>query len=55
MEKKTRRIKCPDCLNIVTVTIDESGELKGFCRKCNAVIMGKQPSAKEKLIRIVKP
>jgi uncharacterized paraquat-inducible protein A len=54
MKKKTRRIKCPDCLNIVTVSIDENGEEKGYCKKCNTVIMGKQPSEKEKVIRIIK-
>lgn len=54
MEQKVRRIKCPDCLNYMTVRIGESGEAKGFCRKCNSVIIARQQSEKERLIRIVK-
>lgn len=51
---KVKRIKCPDCLNYMTVTINDNGEAKGCCKKCNAVIIAKQPSEKERLIRIVK-
>ncbi len=51
---KVKRIKCPDCLNYMTVTVNDNGEAKGCCKKCNAVIIAKQPSEKERLIRIVK-
>ena len=54
MEGKVRRIKCPDCLNYMTIAINESREAKGFCKKCNSVIIVRQPSEKERLIRIVK-
>ncbi len=51
---KVKRIKCPDCLNYMTVTVGDNGEAKGRCKKCNAVIITRQPSEKERLIRIVK-
>lgn len=51
---KVKRIKCPDCLNYMVVHICESGEAKGFCKKCNSTIIAKQPSENERLIRIVK-
>ncbi len=55
MEGKYKRIKCPNCLNYMMVEVKEDGKAKGFCKKCNAVITVKQASAKEKVIRIVKP
>lgn len=54
MERKVRRIKCPDCLNYMTVTVHENGEAKGFCKKCNSTIIARRASEKERLIRIVK-
>lgn len=51
---KVKRIKCPDCLNYMEVTINTDGEAKGFCKKCNSVIIARQPSENERLIRIVK-
>ena len=51
---KVKRIKCPDCLNYMTVTINDNGDAKGHCKKCNAVIIEKKPSETERLIRIVK-
>jgi len=55
VEGKYKRIKCPSCLNYMMVMVHESGEAKGFCKKCNAVITAKRASAKEQVIRIVKP
>ncbi len=54
MERKVKRIKCPECLNIMTVTVDAHGEAKGVCKKCKSVIIAKQSSERERLIRIVK-
>lgn len=54
MKRQVKRIKCPDCLNYVTVTIGENSEAKGCCKKCNSVIIAKQSSEKERIIRIVK-
>lgn len=51
---KAKRIKCPNCLNNMTIAVDENGEGKGCCKKCNAVIIAKHPSVNEKLIRIIK-
>lgn len=51
---KVKRIKCPDCLNYMTVTISANGDAKGFCKKCNSTIIARQSSEKERLIRIVK-
>ena len=48
-----KRIKCPDCQNYMMVTV-RNGEAKGFCGKCNAVIIARQASERERLIRIVK-
>ena len=52
--EKVKCVKCPDCLNYMTVTVKAHGVLKGHCKKCNAVITSKQPTAKERLIHIVK-
>ena len=54
MNRQVKRIKCPECLNYVTVTIGENSETKGCCKKCNSVIIAKQSSEKERIIRIVK-
>lgn len=54
MEGKARRIKCSDCLNYMMVTYGKTGDARGFCQKCNAAIITKQSSARERLIRIVK-
>lgn len=54
MERKIKRIKCPECLNSMTVTVDAHGEAKGVCKKCKSVIIAKQSSERERLIRIVK-
>lgn len=50
---KVKRIKCPDCQNYMTVTV-QNGEAKGRCKKCNAFIIARQPSENERLIKIVK-
>ena len=52
--EKVRCVKCPECLNYIKVTVNAQGDTKGHCKKCNAIIMSRQPSAKERLIRIVK-
>lgn len=52
MNRQVKRIKCPDCLNYMTVTIGANSEAKGCCGKCNAVVIARQPSEKERLIRI---
>ena len=55
MKGQFKRIKCPNCLNVMMVKANEDGEAKGFCKKCNAAILAKQSSPKERLIRIVQP
>lgn len=54
MENKFKRIKCPSCLNYMTVTVNEKKETRGFCKKCRAAIIAKQPSVHEWFIRIIK-
>lgn len=54
MNGQVKRIKCPDCLSIMTVTIGANSEAKGICKKCNAVVIAKKSSEKERLIRIVR-
>ena len=54
MNGQVKRIKCPDCLSFMTVTIGANGEAKGFCKKCNSVVIARQSSEKERLIRIVR-
>lgn len=51
---KVKRIKCPDCQNYMTVNINENGDAKGHCNKCNSVIITRSPSAKETVIKILK-
>lgn len=52
--EKVKRVKCPDCLNYMMVSINAHGVSKGHCKKCNSIITSRQPSANERLIRIVK-
>lgn len=47
------KIKCPNCLNIMTIAINDNNEGKGCCKKCKTVIIAKKPSPKEKIIRII--
>ncbi len=54
MNGQVKRIKCPDCLSFMTVTVGANGEAKGFCKKCNSVVIARQSSEKERLIRIVR-
>ncbi len=54
MNRLVKRIKCPDCLNYMTVTVGDDSQVKGCCNKCNAVIIAKQTSERERIIRIVK-
>lgn len=51
---KVKRIKCPDCQNYMTVTVHANGDAKGCCKKCNSIIIARQPSENERLIKIVK-
>lgn len=51
---KVKRMKCPDCLNYLIISSNENGEARGFCKKCKSVIIARQSSEKERLIRIVK-
>ena len=51
---KTKKIKCPECLNFIIADIRENKDMYAFCSLCKATIIEKQHSDKEKLIRIVK-
>jgi len=51
---KITKIKCPNCLNSMTIVLKENNEGKGCCQKCKSVIIAKQPSKNERIIRIIK-
>lgn len=48
-----RRIKCPECSNYMTGTINEKGAVSGKCTVCNAIIVSRQCSQKEKHIKVI--
>lgn len=50
-----KRIRCPECLNYMTVTENDKGCLQGVCSVCHSKISSKRHSAKEKLIRVIRP
>lgn len=52
--EKKKRMKCPDCLNYMTATVHSNGNISGRCPVCKSMIFSKEPSEKERLIRIVK-
>jgi hypothetical protein len=54
MCRNVRKIRCPDCYNFMFVTLDDVGGARGYCNKCNAIVIGKHPSDKERYIRILK-
>lgn len=49
---KRKTIKCPKCLNKISVTILKNGDIKGTCQICKSTIIEKE-HANETLIRIV--
>ena len=49
---KQKTIKCPKCLNKITVKILKNGDLKGTCQICKSTIIAKEHT-NETLIRIV--
>lgn len=51
---KTKKIKCPECLNFIIAEVRENKDMYALCPSCNSTIIAKQHSDKEKLIRIVK-
>lgn len=54
MEKvSTKRTKCPECGNYMTVSLHNNGSESGKCPVCKSVIYKKQPRPKEKIIKIV--
>ena len=53
-KKKTKKIRCPECLNYMQVTICKNGANTGKCQICKSVISCKQCSSKEKRIKIIK-
>ena len=53
-DKKSKRIKCPECLNYMQVAVTMKGKAVGYCGHCHSKISIRQPSEKERLIRIVR-
>lgn len=47
------RIKCPECLNYMLADAKDNGYI-GRCPVCKSLIIERQRSQKEKLIRILK-
>lgn len=55
MEKITKLMRCPECLNYMTYTVNEKGCLCGTCTVCHSRVSTKQHSSKERLIRVIRP
>ena len=53
-QQKTIRVRCPDCLNYMTVKTQPNGSYSGTCPVCKAKIFSKEYSPKERHIKIVK-
>lgn len=51
---KTVTIKCPECLNTMTVKATEKGNYSGKCHVCHSLVFSRQHSAKERHIKIVR-
>ena len=49
---KTQTIKCPKCLNKMSILLQKNGDMKGTCQICKSTVITKQHS-NETLIRIV--
>ena len=49
---KHKIIKCPKCLNKMSVNVQKNGDIKGTCQMCKSTVITKQHS-NETLIRIV--
>lgn len=52
--KTTIKMKCPECLNVMICDIQNNGCVSGFCSVCGSKIFTREPSPREKLIRIVR-
>ena len=52
--EKTLKMKCPECLNFMVAKVHNNGYSSGKCPVCKAMVITKQHSSKEKLIRILK-
>ncbi len=50
----TKRIRCPECLNYMTVTEQDNGCLQGTCAVCHSRISRKRHSKKETVIKIIR-
>ena len=50
----TKKMRCPECLNIMKANICENGAISGTCPVCKSAIYCKRHSIKETHIRIVR-
>ncbi|MGN0961382.1 MAG: hypothetical protein ACI4PF_04195 [Christensenellales bacterium] len=50
--KKTKRAKCLQCGNYMTIYINDNGSESGKCPSCKAVIYSRQRTLNEKIIKI---
>ena len=55
MELNTKRMRCPECLNYMTFTVNDKGSMLGTCTVCHCKVSSRQHSPKEKRIRIYRP
>lgn len=53
-QKKTVRIRCPECSNYFTANENEKNVVNGKCPICKVIILSRQHSPNEKLIKILK-
>lgn len=51
--KPKPRMKCPQCSNVIDVTVHPNGGIAGKCPYCKVTFFSKEKSAKERLIRII--
>ena len=53
-QQKKTRVRCPNCLNYMSVSAQPNGSYSGICPVCKAKIFSKEYSPKERHIKIVK-
>lgn len=53
-DKQTMKIRCPQCLNYMIVTLHNEGSFSGNCKACKSRIFSKQHTRDIRHIKIVR-
>ena len=51
---KNMRVRCPECLNYMTVEGTKPGTYKGVCPVCKACVFSRQHNQRERYLKIVR-